>query len=154
PSLQPQLNPRQCIEELSWNVEELAFVRLLGERFELAAMYPEPPTEIIRSILQPLHSAIRAQSLAFAATTAADSGKPFVFQPPWPACDWSGPQILNEEQCLRLAIGQGQRVVDNDIGIENRPNSPAGVNSVIVIGVGNFHCWVGHFLAFNSEHAD
>jgi hypothetical protein len=153
PHLQPQLNPHQCIEELSWNVEELAFVRLLGERFELAAMYPEPPQQIIRSILKPLHSAIRATSLAFAATIAVESGKPFVCRPPWPECHWSGPQQLTDEQCQRLAIGQGQRVVDNELRTSGAA-APAGIDSAIVIGVGNFHCWVGHFLALNSQHPD
>jgi hypothetical protein len=148
---QPQLNSRQAIEELNWNVEELAFVRLLGERFELAAMYPEPPQDMIRSLLAPLRSAIRAQSLAFVPSVASEPDKPVVLAPPWPRCSWDGATLLGDEQCLRLAVGQGQRVVENNVPSAGRPE---GVSSLIAIGVGNFHCWVGHFLALNSQHPD
>lgn len=145
----PNFQQQQCFEELSWNAEEMAFIRMLGERFELANMYPEPPLEMLQDVLAPLQATIRADALAFAAAAIDDSCLDGI-----PACYWSGSQLVGKERCRQIAARLTQRIIDNELDEEPAGKNGTVITSLAVVGVGNFHNFLGHFVAFNSQHPD
>ncbi len=140
----------QMLNELSWNAEEIAFIRLLGERLEYVTMYPEPPGQLVASTLDPLRRVVHAASLVY----IPNSGDNIQCAARPAPCIVAGEQLLSESQLHQLAVSRADRIIDNDLPAASDLSMDPRVRSVAVINVGNFHCALGYLMAINCSHPD
>lgn len=89
------------LEQISYNFEELSYLRRLGEQIDLRDV-TDPLTDLAERILGELCSLIKAEGLGFVASIAADpkvnSKKLGVGSP----IAWTGNKLIDDQRCAQL----------------------------------------------------
>ncbi len=150
--LRTGVNPH--LEQISYDFEELIFLRRLGEQTDLRDV-SSPLVDLAQRILDELCPLIRATGLVFVATDCSDTtsessmlnvGKPVA---------WSGNRILNDKQCedlidlLRVDSSMGDTVVENHMARQPRFQRLQGLDSCIQIPVVQRGKCFGWLVALN-----